>query len=121
MIEIIEGFPESVVGCSAKGRVTRKDYAEVLIPAVEAAFRHQGRVRCYYELGRDFVGFDAGALWEDARIGVEHWSRWERICVVTDVDWIHAAVNVLGFLLPGAVRLFPTNQTAAARAWIASA
>jgi hypothetical protein len=121
MIKIVEGFPESVVGFIATGRVTRQDYTEVLIPAVEAALRERERIRCYYQLGPDFAGFDAAALWEDAKVGVGHLLRWERVAVVTDTEWIRVAVNALRFLLPGEVRVFATGQTAEARAWIASA
>jgi hypothetical protein len=35
MTEIIEGLPESVVGIVAKEQVTKKDYLEVVIPAIE--------------------------------------------------------------------------------------
>lgn len=35
-----------------------------------------------------FSGIDAGAAWEDTKIGVEHLTRWERIAVVTDFDWM---------------------------------
>jgi hypothetical protein len=121
MLEIAEGFPESVVGVTARGRVTRQDYTDVLIPAVEAALSRQGHVRCYYELSRDFTGFDAGALWEDAKIGIEHLSRWERVAVVSDTEWIRLAVNIFRFLMPGEVRVFAADQTAEARAWITSA
>jgi SpoIIAA-like len=120
MIEVIEGFPQSVVGFIAKGRVTKGDYENVLIPAVEAAFHRQQRVRCYYELGADFTGFDAGALWEDAKIGLEHLSGWDRVAVVTDTDWIRGAVNAFWFLLPGGIRVFRTREAAEARTWIAA-
>ena len=78
MIEMLEGFPEGVVAAVAKARVTRRDYEEILIPAVEAAFRRRNKVRCYYELGRDFAGMDAGAIWEDLRVGLGHLSGWSR-------------------------------------------
>jgi SpoIIAA-like len=120
MIEIVEGFPEGVVGFAAKGRVTRQDYEHVLIPKVEGALRRHEKLRCYYELGSEFTGFEAGAMWEDFKIGVEHWSRWERVAVVTDIDWIRHTMSAFGFLMPGQVRVFATGQAAEARAWIAA-
>jgi SpoIIAA-like len=120
MIEMLEGFPEGVVAGVAKGRVTRRDYEEILVPAVEAAFQRQSKVRCYYELGRDFAGMDAGAVWEDLRVGLGHLSGWERVAVVTDVDWVRFAVNAFRFLLPGEVRVFPTSAAGDARRWIAA-
>ena len=50
----------------------------------------------------------------------EHLSRWERVVVVTDVDWIRLAVNVFRFLVPGEIRVFGTSQASEARSWIAA-
>jgi hypothetical protein len=121
VIEMLEDFPEGVVAAVARGRVTRADYDQVLIPAVEAAFRHRQKVRCYYELGREFCAIDAGAVWEDFRVGFTHLSGWERIAVVSDVEWIRLAISAFRFLVPGEVRIFPTSEAAEARCWIAAA
>jgi len=115
MIESLEGFPDDVVAFSARGRVTRQDYEDTLIPKVEQALaRHEG-VRCYYELGAQFSGMDATAAWEDFRLGIEHLSRWTRVAVVTDVDWIRWAIHAFRFLVPGEVRVFGTSHGAEAR------
>ena len=121
MIEIVETFPASVVGLIGKGQVTKQDYEQVLIPKIEAALKRNTKIRLYYELGTQFTGITPGAGWDDFKVGVEHLSRWERVAVVTDVDWIKHMVNGFGFLMPGQLRVFPTTQTSEARAWIASA
>lgn len=121
MIEIIENFPENVVAIAAKGRLTRQDYDEVVIPKIEEALKGHEKIRCYYELGAEFSGMDAGAAWEDAVIGLEYWSRWERVAAVTDVPWIAHTLNAFRFLMPGRMKVFPVSEAAAARAWIIAA
>ncbi|HTW65434.1 MAG TPA: STAS/SEC14 domain-containing protein [Bryobacteraceae bacterium] len=118
MIEIIGTFPDRVVGLIAKGQVTKQDYERILIPRIEAALQRHKKIRLYYELGLQFSGIDSGAAWEDLKIGVEHLGSWERMAVVTDVDWIKHMINAFRFLIPGDLRLFPTAQTLEARAWI---
>ena len=118
MIEIIGTFPDRVVGLIAKGQVTKQDYQRILIPRIEAALQRHKKIRLYYELGLQFSGIDSGAAWEDLKIGVEHLGSWERMAVVTDVDWIKHMINAFRFLIPGDLRLFPTAQTLEARAWI---
>jgi SpoIIAA-like len=120
MIETIAGFPDNVVACAAKGHVTGDDYDRVLIPAVERALATHDKIRCYYELGAEFAGMDAGAAWRDFTVGMGHLTRWERVAVVTDVDWIGHAVNAFRFLMPGAVRVFPNSAKAEARTWVAA-
>lgn len=118
MIEVLNEFPENVVAFAAKGRVSRQDYESVLVPGLEQALRRPGKVRCYYELGPEFSGMDAGAMWEDFKIGAGHLTRWERVAVVTDLDWIRHAMSIFGFLVPGEFRVFATRDAADARRWI---
>jgi SpoIIAA-like len=120
MIENIEAFPDSVVALVAKGQVARNDYEQVLIPKVETALDRHDKIWLYYELGSQFFGIDPGAAWEDLNVGVEHLARWERMAVVTDVDWIRHMLNAFRFLMPGQLRVFATAQPSEARTWILS-
>jgi hypothetical protein len=121
MLQLLSGFPEHVVALAAQGVVTRSDYQTVLIPQVEKALKQHPKVRFYYELGAGFSGIEAGAMWEDLKIGVEHFTRWERIAVVTDVDWIRHAMNAFRLLMPGEIRVFGLAEAPQARTWIAAA
>ncbi len=118
MIEVLRGFPDNVVACAAKGHVSKQDYERVLIPEVERVLGRSAKIRCYYELSPEFKGFDAGAAWEDAKIGIEHLTRWERVAVVTDVEWIALAANAFRFLMPGQVRVFSLAESGEAKRWI---
>ena len=118
MIERIPDLPESVLGFTARGQVSAKDYESVLVPAVEAAIAKQHKVRLLYHLGPELSGFEAGALWDDAKVGLKHPTAWERVAVVTDTEWIRVATKVFGFAIPGEVRVFKNAEMAAAREWI---
>jgi len=74
-----------------------------------------------YKTSANFSGYDPGALWEDLKIGVEHPTRWERLAVVTDVDWIMHTMKLLSFLIPCPTKLFSLSQEAQANAWIIAA
>lgn len=121
MIELLKGFPDDVVAVHCSGQVTRKDYDTVLIPAVEKALQSNDKVRLLYEAGADFGGVDGGAAWEDFKFGMEHLSRWERVAIITDIDWITHATRLFSFVMPGAMRVYPTADAAKARLWITQA
>jgi hypothetical protein len=121
MIEQLTGFSDNVVAFVCKGRVSKEDYDSVLVPAVTKALKTHGKLRIYYEIAEDFTGIDPGAMWEDFKVGMEHLTRWERMAVVTDVDWIKHTVHIFGFLMPGTLRTFARSEAAAARAWIVGA
>jgi hypothetical protein len=119
MIKQLDGFPDNVLAFRCTGRVTRADYDTVLVPAVVDALGKHDKLRVYYETGDDF-GLDPGAIWEDFKVGVEHLSRWEKVAVVTDVDWIKAAVRFFSFMMPATTRAFVPSEAAQARAWIST-
>jgi hypothetical protein len=120
MIEQLQGFPENVVAFAGRGKVTKADYLSTIIPAVDKALGGRDRVSLYYELNADFAGIDADAILEDFKIGMQHLPRWERAAVVTDVPWIAQAVSLFSFLMPGAMKVFATNDAEQARSWIVS-
>ncbi|MGB8278259.1 MAG: STAS/SEC14 domain-containing protein [Methylovirgula sp.] len=118
MIEQLTGFPDGTLAFVCHGKVTKADYERVIVPAAEKAGKEHGKIRLYYEIGHEFSGIEPGAMWEDFKVGMGHLSQWERIAVVTDVDWIKLAVEAFRFLMPGKLRVFPTAEAEAARAWI---
>ncbi len=120
MVEKLTGLPENVIGFSAHGKVTAEDYEGHIVPAVEEAVEKYKRVRLLYHLGEDFDSFAAGAVWEDAKVGLSHLAAWERIALVTDIDWIRMATKAFGFAMPGEVRVFANAELGAAREWLRS-
>ncbi len=118
MIEVMTDLPERVLGLKASGEVTAEDYRTVLVPAVEKQLTRHKKVRLLYVLGDEFKGYSGGAAWEDAKVGMKHLTSFERIAVVTDVDWIEKMVRAFGFALPGEVRVFDDDDLENARQWI---
>ena len=120
MLEALKGFPENTVAFAARGQLTQSDYRTVLVPSVETALKTHKKLHVYFETGSDFAGIDPSAVWEDFKIGLRHWLRWERIAVVTDIGWIRNAVWPLGFLMPAKLKVFPTSEASQARNWLSS-
>jgi hypothetical protein len=123
MLELIEGLPENALGFSAKGNVSAKDYETILIPAVEEKLKHHDKVRLLYHLGDEFEKFEVGAMWDDAKVGLAHITEWEKIAIVTDVNWIQQAGKIFGFAIetmsvPGDVKIFHNSELDDAIKWI---
>ena len=121
MVERISGLPGNVLGFTATGKVTGADYETVIVPAAEEMFARHGKIRLLYHLGPGFSGFEAAAVWDDAKLGLKHLAGWERTAVVSDVEWIRGAVRLFGFGIPGQVRVFSNDDMAEARRWICEA
>lgn len=120
MIERLTGLPDNVIGFSAHGQVTAADYEDHVMPAVDEALMSHDKIRLLYHLGEDFDGFDAGALWDDSKVGLSHLAVWERIALVTEIGWLRGATKAMGFMMPGQVRVFTNAELEAARNWLVS-
>ncbi|MHC4381048.1 MAG: SpoIIAA family protein, partial [Planctomycetota bacterium] len=119
MIEIVEGLPLGVLGFRAHGKVTAADYRDVLAPAVEGALVNEPHLRLLYDIGPDFEGFEVGAMWEDAKIGLRQLTSWRRIAVVCDMSWLKLTMRGFGWMVPCPFRIYPREKMAEAMDWIA--
>lgn len=118
MVEPIPDLPENVLGFAAKGTVTADDYESIIVPAVEEMFARLGKVRFLYHLGEAFDGLEAGAMWDDTKLGLKHITGWEKMALVTDVSWLRGALKIFGLAIPGHVRVFRNDELAEAKQWI---
>jgi hypothetical protein len=118
VLERIENLPDNVLGFVAKGKLTGDDYDRILIPAVDQALASHDKIRLLYVLGEEFDGVTGGALWDDTKVGFSHITRWEKIAVVTDKEWLRHAVDIFGYLIPGEVKGFTSSELTDARAWV---
>lgn len=120
MLEKIPDLPDSVVGIKASGHITADDYRNVLVPAVDAALKGERKLRFLYLLGEDVTGFSPGAAWQDSKVGLGHYNRWEKVAVVSDKEWLRHSVDIFGYLIPGEVKAFTAAEEVEARAWVSN-
>jgi len=105
MIELItEGMKGNVVALTTHGKVSHEDREQVLIPAIEEKIKKFAKIRLFYHTGNDFTGYGAKAIWDDAKIAVQHSTAFERVAVVTDIFWVKETVGFFGHLMRCAVR-----------------
>ena len=112
-------LPGNVLGITAEGEITGKDYETVLIPAVEEKLKAYKKIRLLYHLGQNFSGFDLAAMVDDAKIGMKHFSAWEKFALVSDHQLINVFAKFFGYLLPGKVRIFKDADLDEAKKWVA--
>lgn len=118
MLEAIES-PANVVAFRAVGTVERSDYENVLVPAVTALVEQHDEIRFVYVLGEDFDNYALSAAWEDAKLGLGNLTKWKRVALVTDHDWLRKSLHMLGWMVPGEVKSFELDEVEAAIGWAA--
>jgi hypothetical protein len=119
VIRLLDTVPDTVLGIEAAGEITRDDYTQTLKPAFERHREQYGKVRLLYRLD-DEHDFSAGALWEDEKLFDRHPFSFEKIALVTNAKGVRGLVRTFGWMIPGDVRLFATDEVEQATEWVAS-
>jgi len=117
MIRELSDLPDGLIGFEVGGTLHAEDYRDVLLPAVERAAA-AGDVRIVLVIAT-FSGLSAGALWQDLKMGVEHFRSWQRIALVTDIEWIVHMTSMFGWMTPGELQHFTLDDRDAAIRWAA--
>jgi SpoIIAA-like len=117
MITEMSGLPDGVIGFEISGKVQAEDYRDVILPSLERAAA-TGEVR-FVVVIPEFHGMTGGAVWQDLKVGMEHFRAWKRIALVTDIEWMDRMMSMFGWMTPGDVRHFPLAQRDDAIAWVA--
>jgi hypothetical protein len=71
-----------------------------------------------HQLGKDFTGFTYDAVWDDAKVGIWNLTAFEKVAVVSDVNWIIDAVKIFKFAIPCPVKTFRNEEFPEAKVWI---
>jgi hypothetical protein len=122
MVERITDMPEGTIGFRVDGDVEREDYTELMRPALEEAVASGQPLRTLYVI-EDLDDMEAGALWEDSKLGfdlgIRHHKQWERSAIVTDIEWMARATKLFAWMIPGKARVYPLAELEDAKRWVA--
>jgi SpoIIAA-like len=120
VLQPISGLPDGLIGFEATGKIEASDYRDVLMPAIGQLIEQGRDIRIVLVFER-FQGMSATGAWQDLKVGVEHLTKWKRIALVTDLDWMITVASLFGWMTPGQLRRFPLAERAHAIAWAAEA
>lgn len=117
MIETINA-PNNVAAFRATGEVTKEDYKEVIIPAVEELVKNQNKLNFLLLLDTEIGNFTLGAWVQDVMLGLENFGKWHRAAIVSDSDSILAFTDGFSYISPGEFRGFKKDDLNDAINWV---
>ena len=123
MLEKIPDVPDGIDAYRAVGKLTGDDYGHTVEPLLDEARSAGRRLRLLVQMGPEYEGFTADAVWGKA----EAWRHYPSLvrmidgyAIVTDVRWVREYLHVVGFLMPFPVRVFGNDELDDAVAWLGS-
>jgi SpoIIAA-like len=88
------------------------------MPAVREVWERGDEVRIVLVFER-WDGMSFGAAWEDLKVGMKSLTKWKRIALVTDLDWMITVVSLFGWMTLGELKRFPVAERGQAITWAA--
>ena len=118
MIETIQGLPPYVAAFNATGKITGKDYDEVINPLVSKIYKEQGKINYLLVLNTDLQNYSAEAWFKDALLGFVYFTEWKKIGIVSSQKKIKNFTDIFGKLIPGTTKGFMMEDLDVAKEWI---
>ena len=94
MITVLPKSKDDILVLTALGNLTDVDYKDVLIPRLESIICEQGKARLLLDLGDQFHGWEAAALWDDAHFRLTHRNDFEKVGVIGRPKWVEWGLKI---------------------------
>lgn len=118
MITKINDLPDHTVGFSASAKVTKHDYDTILLPAVKELAGRTGSIYYLFVIDTELGDFSPGAWWDDIKVGLQHFTQWKKIAIVTHNKNIEKVSDIFSFAIPGRIKGFDMAHLEEAKQWI---
>ena len=115
-IQMQEENGGKILAVRAEGTLTRSDY-EKFVPEFERVLHQHGKPRVLFDMTQ-FHGWDAGAVWEDVKFDVKHFSDTDRFAMVGEAKWQAVMTALSKPFTKAAVRYFDQAHIGEARRWL---
>ena len=101
------------------GKLTKADYV-YFTPEFERLVQLNGKLRVLFDM-TGFHGWEAGALWEDTKFAMHHFSDIERLAVVGEKKWQEGMATFCKPFTKATIRYFDHADIAQAKKWLGEA
>ncbi len=118
-IELKEEGNGKILDVRVSGKLVKDDYRH-FVPEVERLIEKHGKVRVLLEMN-DFHGWSPGALWEDIKFDMKHFSHLERVAMVGEKPWQKGMSKVCRPFTTAKIRYFDRSALTEARQWAEAA
>jgi len=116
-IQLTEKNGGKILEVRVSGKLAHEDYQH-FVPEFERLVKQKGKIRVLFEMA-DFHGWKAGALWDDIKFDLRHFSDIERLATVGDKKWEKGMSVFCKPFTTAKIRYLDTTQFVEARAWLA--
>jgi len=120
MVELLPGFPPHVAAYRASGKVKKEEYEHVVMGSVDEVAALYGKINFLVRLETDIDNYSFATFIDYLKVSFEHFSKWNRMAIVTDQHWVAKAYELLSPLVHGVIKGYPLDEYEKARGWVSA-
>ncbi|SKB68939.1 SpoIIAA-like [Parapedobacter luteus] len=113
-------FPDHVVAYRAAGTVTKDEYEAVVMARVDEVAARYGKINFIVFLETGMENYSLTAFVDYLKISFKHFSKWNRMAIVSDQRWLRMAYEALSPLVHGEIRCYPLDDFQTAKEWVSA-
>jgi hypothetical protein len=117
-VELREEAGGKIVAVSLSGKLTAPDY-EHFGGEMDRLIKQHNKIRVLCTM-HDFHGWTAGALWEDIKFDLKHFTHIEKLAIVGETKWEHGMAVFCKPFTTAKIRYFDHAKAGEAKTWIES-
>ena len=121
MLTLLRHSDANAIAFRAHDLLTDADYQEVLIPAVEKMLESHPKIRVLLDCDEEFRGWEPKALWDDAKLGMQHKHQFERMALVGGPLMAQWGAKLANHMMEGEVKTFEEGEFESAWSWLTGA
>ena len=116
-IDLTEEDGGKMLAVHVSGKLVKADY-DYFVPEFERLVGLHEKLHVLFDM-TGFHGWTAGALWEDTKFAMHHFSVIERLAVVGEKKWQEGMATFCKPFTKAKIQYFDHTDVAGARKWLA--
>jgi hypothetical protein len=118
MVELLTGLPPHVAAYKATGAISKEEYEEVVMARVDNVATEYGKINFLVLLETGMENYSIGAFIDYIKVSFEHFTKWNRMAIVTDQQWVRQAYDGLSHIVHGEIRTYELKDFDIAKEWV---
>jgi hypothetical protein len=118
MVTLLEGFPDYVAAYKAEGEVHKEEYENIVMARVNEVADRYGKINFLVLLKTGAEDYSFATFIDYLVISFKHFSKWERMAIVSDQKVLRMVYDALSPLVHGAIKTYELKDYEHAKEWV---
>lgn len=120
MVELLTDFPPHVAAYRAWGAISKEEYERMVMARVDEVANTFGKINFLVLLETPMHNYSISAFIDYLKVSFEHFTKWERMAIVTNEQWVRQAYKMLSHIVHGEIKGYELKDMDKAKAWVSA-